>query len=147
MAGALLIVAGGHFLYTLVPGAGPFATLAFEEPLHGGFWWRQVQVTVAAAGAQLDIFPSLHTAFPVYFTLFAIGNRDDPLLRWAWPLLGFIALNIVVATMFLRWHWFIDVAFGLVLAYAARRFSLFVADREALRGTRYDERQRVWEPL
>lgn len=147
MAGGMLIIATGHFLYTLVPGAGPYATLAFNEPLAGGFWWRQVEITVATAGAQLDIFPSLHTAWPTYFTLHAYAHRDYPPLRFLWPILGFIALNIVIATMFLRWHWFIDVALGLLLAVAARRFAVAVSSREEGRGSSYDDRQPVWEPL
>jgi len=147
MAGALLIVAAGHFLYTIVPGAGPFATLSFDEPLHGGFWWSQVRVTVATAGAQLDIFPSLHTAFPAYFTLYAYGHRHERPFNWAWPILAFVAFNIIAATMLLRWHWFIDVAAGLLLAFAARRLSVVVAERESHRGELYDPRQPVWEKL
>lgn len=147
MVGALTIAAAGHFLYTVVPGAGPFATLSFNQPLDGGFWWRQVQITVATAGAQLDIFPSLHAAFPAYFALYAYGHRRDRPFEWVWPLLAFIAFNIIVATMLLRWHWFIDVAAGLLLAFAARRFSILVADREGNRGEPYDMRQPVWEDL
>jgi hypothetical protein len=147
MAGAMLIVAGGHFLYTLVPGAGPYATIAFDQPLQGGFWWHQVELTVATAGAQLDIFPSLHTAFPTYFTLHAFAHRNTPFFRWIWPLLGFVAANIIVATMFLRWHWFIDVALGLLFAFAARTFAVAVSTREELRGGLHDARQPVWEPL
>lgn len=147
LTGAVLIVATGHFLYTIVPGAGPYATIAFDEPLHGGFWWKQVEVTVATAGAQLDIFPSLHTAYPTYFTLHAFAFRHTQPFRWLWPILGLVAVNIVIATMFLRWHWFIDVAVGLLLALAARRFAVAVADREELRGGFDDPRQPVWEPL
>jgi len=146
-AGAILIAAGGHFLYTIVPGAGPFATIAFDQPLHGGFWWHEVEVTVATAGAQLDIFPSLHTAFPAYFTLHAFAYRRTQPFRWLWPILAFVAVNIITATMFLRWHWFIDVAVGLLLAFAARGFAIAVAGREELRGTSYDGRQPVWERL
>jgi len=147
LAGAMLIVATGHFLYTIVPGAGPYATIRFHQALQGGFWWKQVEVTVAAAGAQLDIFPSLHTAFPTYFTLHAFAHRQTQPFRWLWPVIAFIAVNIIIATMFLRWHWFIDVAVGLLLAFAARRFAVAVADREALRGGLYDPRQAVWERL
>ena len=147
MAGGLLVIVTGHFLYTIVPGVGPFATLEFSQPLRGGFWWNQVEITVATAGAQLDIFPSLHTAWPAYFTLHAYAHRDFPPLRAIWPILGFVAINIIVATMFLRWHWFIDVALGLLLAFAARRFAVAVASREELRGTGYDGRQPVWERL
>lgn len=147
LSGAMLIVAAGHVLYTVVPGVGPYATIAFDEPLRGGFWWEQVEVTVATAGAQLDIFPSLHTAFPTYFTLHAIAFRHTQPFRWLWPLLAFVAVNIVIATMFLRWHWFIDVALGVLLAFAARRFAVAVADREEARGGLYDARQPVWERL
>jgi hypothetical protein len=147
MAGGMLIITTGHFLYTLVPGAGPYATLVFDQPLSGGFWWRQVEVTVATAGAQLDIFPSLHTAWPAYFTLHAFAHRDFLPFRVLWPILGFIAVNIMIATMFLRWHWFIDVALGLLLAFAARGFAVAVASREGQRGGPYDLRQPVWERL
>jgi hypothetical protein len=147
MAGGMIVIATGHFLYTLVPGVGPYATLVFDEPLHGGFWWNQVEVTVATAGAKLDIFPSLHTAWPVFFTLHAFAHRDYPPFQVLWPILGFIALNIVVATMFLRWHWFIDVALGLALAVAARKFAVATSSREMLRGSAYDGRQPVWERL
>jgi len=147
MAGGILVVAAGHFLYTLVPGVGPYATIPFDQPLQGAFWWKQVEVTVAMAGAQLDIFPSLHTAWPAYFTLHAFAHRDVRPFRWLWPILGFVALNIIIATMFLRWHWFIDVAVGLLLAFAARGFARAVADREESRGGLYDARQPVWERL
>ncbi len=147
LAGAMLIVAAGHFLYTIVPGAGPVATFAFDQPLQGAFWWKQVELTVATAGAQLDIFPSLHTAFPAYFAMHAFGHRHTQLFNWLWPILAFVAVNIIVATMFLRWHWFIDVALGLLLAFAARVFAKAVAEREVLRGGAYDPRQPVWERL
>lgn len=145
MAGGMFVVAVGHFLYTIVPGAGPVATLAFERPLQGGFWWDQVELTVATAGAQLDIFPSLHTAWPTYFTLHAYAHRQSQPFRWLWPILGFVTVNVIIATMFLRWHWFIDVALGLLLAIAARRFAVAIAAREEGRGGPHDRRQPVWE--
>ncbi|MFW2388271.1 MAG: phosphatase PAP2 family protein [Polyangiales bacterium] len=147
MAGGMLVVAAGHFLYTIVPGVGPYATIAFDEPLHGGFWWKQVEITVATAGAQLDIFPSLHTAWPAYFSLHCFAHRDAQPFRWLWPVIAFVALNIIVATMFLRWHWFIDVAIGLLLAFAARAFAKALTARESHRGGPYDARQPVWERI
>ena len=145
MAGAMLVVALGHFLYTVVPGAGPVATLAFDQPLQGGFWWHQVELTVATAGAQLDIFPSLHTAWPAYFTLHAFANRQTQPFKWLWPILAFLSFNVIIATMFLRWHWFIDVVAGLALALLARKFAVAVAEREEIRGGPSDRRQPVWE--
>lgn len=147
MAGGMLIVAVGHTLYTLVPGAGPVATLVFDQPLQGAFWWEQVELAVSTAGARLDIFPSLHTAWPAYFTLHAFAHRESQPFRWLWPVLAAVALNIIIATMFLRWHWFIDVVAGLLLALAARGFAVAVAQREEGRGGPLDTRQPVWEQL
>ncbi|MEZ4288812.1 MAG: phosphatase PAP2 family protein [Polyangiales bacterium] len=129
MGGALFVVAVGHVGYTLVPGAGPYATIEFASPLVGGPWWHRVEEIVAAAGAHLDIFPSLHTAFPVSFALYAFGNRARAPFKWLWPFFAFSAVNIVVATMYLRWHWGIDVLAGLLLAVSARNlaFSLPIA--------------------
>lgn len=147
LLGALVVCAGGHFLYTLVPGVGPFRTIEFPAPIDGGFWWRQVQVTVANAGAQLDIFPSLHTAYPVYFSLHAFAHRREPPFKYVWFIIAFFAANMVVATMFLRWHWFVDVLAGLLLAGAARTIAVAVERKERHRATGDDPRQPVWEPL
>ena len=147
MAGALAVCAFGHFGYTLVPGAGPYATLEFAEPLNGGFWWEQVRQTVAVAGAHLDIFPSLHTAYPTYFALHAFGHRSHPVFKRLWPFMFFFAFNIIIATMFLRWHWGIDVLAGLALACLARWVAVTIADRDEYRGSKLDSRQAVWEPL
>ncbi len=146
MVGGLVVATVGHFVYTLVPGKGPVATLDFA-PLNGGFWWHQVQVTVASAGAQLDIFPSLHTAYPMFFALHAYGWRHTKPYRYVWFILAFFSANIVIATMFLRWHWFVDVVAGVLLAVLARQTGRLVADREADRGLPGDDRQPVWEPI
>ncbi|MDH5491142.1 MAG: phosphatase PAP2 family protein, partial [Myxococcales bacterium] len=148
LIGALVVAALGHITYTLVPGVGPHATLDFE-PLAGGFWWGLVEATVSSAGAQYDIFPSLHTAFPTFFAIHSFANRDQKPFRYVWPIIAFFAANTILATMFLRWHWFIDVIAGLCLAALARAIGAAVARHEAprLEGDRRDERQPVWEPL
>lgn len=145
--GATLIVTVGHAMYTFVPGRGPHATIPFDQELQGGFWWGLVCSAVGRAGAHLDIFPSLHTAYPAYFALHAFDHRHDPVYEWAWPIIAFIALNAIVASVFLRWHWGIDIIAGLVLALLARRLGTRVALREASRGEGDDARQPVWEPF
>ncbi len=77
----------------------------------------------------------------------AFAHRHTQPFQWLWPILAFVAVNIIIATLFLRWHWFIDVALGLLLAFAARKFAVAVAGREDLRGGPYDPRQAVWERL
>lgn len=146
LTGAMLVCGLGHFGYTLVPGKGPWVSIYFAEPLHGAFWWHQVQVTVASAGSQLDIFPSLHTAYPAFFTLHAFGNRDRAPFKYVWPLIAFFSLNMITATMFLRWHWGIDVIAGLCVAVTARVVSMKVAELEKDRDAD-GERQATWETL
>jgi hypothetical protein len=147
LVGALVVCALGHVTYTLVPGAGPFRTLDFAAPLDGGFWWGQVQETVARAGAQLDIFPSLHTAYPAYFTLHAWAHRREPPFRRTWPFIAIFTAHMITATVFLRWHWFVDVLAGAALAFAARAIAVAIERRERGRSEDDDPRQPIWEPL
>jgi len=146
LVGAMCVACLGHIGYSLVPGVGPYAAMIFQEPIQGGFWWSQVQYAVFGAGSMMDIFPSLHTAYPTFFALHAFGNRDRAPFKYVWPVLAFFAANIIVATMLLRWHYGIDVVFGLMLAFTARRVSVWVASREQDRSVT-DDRQPVWEPL
>ena len=147
MIGGMAVAVVGHIGYTLVPGAGPVAVLQNIEPIHGGFFWQQVVVTVENAGAQLDIFPSLHTAYPVFFALHAFGWRSTKPYRWLWPLVAFISANIMVATMLLRWHWGIDVMAGLCLGISARALAVYVSRRETDEVRDESDKQPVWEPL
>ena len=145
LVGAVIVGCVGHSLYTLVPGAGPHATIEFAEPIHGGFFWQQILDTISRGGAFLDIFPSLHTAYPVLYALHAYGNRDSKPFNKLWPLIAIFAAHMVVATLLLRWHWFVDVLAGLALAVAARQIGVFVAKREIVRDGPDDERQPIWE--
>jgi hypothetical protein len=147
LAGAMLVSGIGHVLYTLVPGLGPYATITYQEPLDGGFFYELVWDTVNSAGAMLDIFPSLHTAQPVLFALFAFTYRRDAVYRYTWPILAFLCVNMVIATMFLRWHWAIDVVAGLALAVFGWRMGMHIAAHEEGRDEGPDPRQPTWEPL
>jgi len=74
---------------------------------------------LSSGGAMKDIFPSLHTAGPCFIAMFSFRNRDRLPFRYTWPLLAFFAANIIGATMFLRWHYVIDVFAGFTLASVA----------------------------
>jgi hypothetical protein len=114
----------GHLGYVLVPAYGPVRYLehSFREPLAGGHFLRLVQETVAAGGAMKDVFPSLHTAVPVWFALFA-WRRARVSKHRAWlaaaVVTSFFAFNIVCSTIVLRWHYAVDVIAGLALAFFA----------------------------
>jgi len=99
-ATGLVLTAGiGEFIYTLVPGFGPYAHLShlYQGPIEGGRFYSMVLSTVSGAGALKDIFPSLHTALPSFCTLFAWRYYR----RFA-PIATFFCLNIIAATMVLR---------------------------------------------
>lgn len=146
MTGALIICAFGHTGYTLVPAQGPvvFLESQFQNELQGGFFLRQVLETVSAAGAQFDVFPSLHTAYLVYFAIIAYVRRDETIFKYVFPVLFVIAANMLVATIALRWHWAIDVIFGLILAFSARYFSVRIVAHEESR-RKDGSRQELWE--
>jgi membrane-associated phospholipid phosphatase len=117
--GTMLVFGIGQLGYMAVPGYGPVRHLAdqFAAPLNGGFWWSCVAATVEDAGALKDIFPSLHTAVPTWFTFYSlIQARTDKRWRVVAAITGFFACNIVVSTMLLRWHYAIDVVAGLTLS-------------------------------
>jgi PAP2 superfamily len=121
MLGMLIIVCIGHTGYILVPGFGPYKAMPemFEHELPSGLWMDLVWSTVRSGGAMKDIFPSLHTAGPCFIAMFSFRNRDRLPFRYTWPLLSFFAANIIGATMFLRWHYVIDVFAGFTLAVVA----------------------------
>jgi hypothetical protein len=121
MLGMLIIVCIGHTGYVLVPGFGPFRAMPemFKHELPSGLWMDLVWSTVRTNGAMKDIFPSLHTAGPCFIAMFSFRNRDKLPFRFTWPLLTFFAANIIGATMFLRWHYVIDVFAGFSLATLA----------------------------
>jgi hypothetical protein len=118
--GLLLVLSVGQSLYLIVPGYGPASLPAmFDRELPAGVWWNLVKELVASAGAQKDIFPSIHTAAPTFILLFSFHNRAHLPYRFTWPLVGFYSFNIIIATMFLRWHWLVDIIAGLMLALCA----------------------------
>jgi len=128
--GMLLVFCIGHTVYMLVPGFGPYRAMAneFGTAFPHGLWLDLVMDAVRSGGAQKDIFPSLHTAAPLFITLFSFRHRKLPPYRYSWPIVAFFSLNIMVATLFLRWHYLIDVVAGIALATAAAGSVPFLVD-------------------
>jgi membrane-associated phospholipid phosphatase len=133
--GMLILFCTGHIFYMIVPGFGPIRALnaLYATPFPRGLWLDTVMETVRTGGAQKDIFPSLHTAAPTFITLFSFRHRASLPFRYSWPLVAFFAFNIVIATLFLRWHWLIDVVAGLCLAMLGWWLSVRITDRELTR--------------
>jgi membrane-associated phospholipid phosphatase len=136
--GMLILFCVGHTIYMLVPGFGPYRAMAehFSTPFPHGMWLDLVMDTVHSGGAQKDIFPSLHTAAPAFITLFSFRHRARLPYRFTWPLSALFTANIMIATMFLRWHYLIDVVAGLLLATTAALLIGPVVDWELRRRAR-----------
>lgn len=116
----LSVMCFGHLLYLVVPGYGPITHLADKFPHHDfppGFWHDMVMDVVKSSGAMKDIFPSLHTAAPTVLALWCLRNRHLRPFKYTWPVSLFFAIQMIGATIFLRWHWLVDVIAGLALAF------------------------------
>jgi hypothetical protein len=60
--------------------------------------------------------------------------------------MAFVAIQIIVATMFLRWHYLVDIVAGITLAIAASLIGQRVSDWERAKRDRLSL-QTAWEPL
>lgn len=146
--GTLLMFLTAHVVYMIVPGYGPYWYLkgTFAHELEGGTFWQLVRETVDAGGAQKDIFPSLHTAAPTFFAIFSFRHRRLIPFKYSWPLVAFLATQIIIATMFLRWHYLIDIVAGLTLATGASLLGQHLTDWEQAKRERLGL-QPAWTPL
>ncbi len=111
-AGLFTLYAAGFMGYTLLPALGPYATMAFDTPVHGYGVTRLLLATVPLGTNRADAFPSLHcavTAFLLGFDLLAGSRR-----RAAWCA-GPVAL-LWLSTLALRFHYGADVLAGFGLA-------------------------------
>jgi membrane-associated phospholipid phosphatase len=146
--GMLVLFCVGHTVYMLVPGYGPYHAMpeAFQTPFPRGLWLDLVMEAVRSGGALKDIFPSLHTAAPTFILLFSFRNRARVPFRYTWPLVAFFCINIIVATMFLRWHYLIDVVAGLLLAAGTIAIVPRIVDRE-LRRRALLSLSPLWPPM
>ncbi|WP_437970451.1 phosphatase PAP2 family protein [Sorangium sp. So ce260] len=120
--GTSLVYCLGQLGYMAVPAYGPIQALShlYQGPLDGGFFWGCVSSVVQAGGAMKDVFPSLHTAAPLWFALYTFHRaRTDRRLFWLAVVAAFFSMNIIISTMLLRWHYAVDVVAGVALATGA----------------------------
>lgn len=100
--------------YLLVPASGPYAAFPelFSYPVQGGAMTAMLTKLVAAGITGMDVFPSLHSGIGVYVLgFFALGGHRRIAL-----LLTPVVAALVLATVYLRYHYGIDVLAGLLLA-------------------------------
>jgi membrane-associated phospholipid phosphatase len=130
-AGLFSLYGIGFLGYSLVPAAGPYLAMNadFSVPLIG--WWiTQWNDAIVRLGSNgVDVFPSLHCAVSAYFVAFDFQHR-----RWRFWAYLVPAIGLWVSTIYLRYHYFIDVVAGFALAALAiaiaNRAGRALAERE-----------------
>lgn len=76
--------------------------------------YPDVKLLTSVVNRQTNVFPSLHASLSATAMLFAWRTRES-LPAWL-PIAVFVGSGVIVSTMYLAIHWFIDVLAGLALA-------------------------------
>jgi membrane-associated phospholipid phosphatase len=120
--GLFTVYAVGFLGYSFVPASGPCHAMAaqFTTPLHG--WWiTKLNDAVVSRGSNgVDVFPSLHCAVSCFFLFF--DRRHRP---WRFKLYLAPCVGLWISTIYLRYHYAIDVVCGFALA----AFALWLSNR------------------
>lgn len=127
MCGAVVITFVGLVGYVLVPAIGPVYTLAgeFTAPLSQPYEVLSRQAAfMDFARIQRDCFPSLHVGLSFLVWLYAWRNSKGLF----WMLAPFI-LSLWFSTVYLRYHYLVDVLAGLLLAPICYWFSNWMFKR------------------
>lgn len=118
--GLTLMYLLGFAGYVLVPAGGPYMAYpeTFPYPPKGGLITAFLVSVVKNGITGMDVFPSLHAGIGTYVLGFFVlgGYRRIALL------LAPIVTALIVATVYLRYHYGIDVLCGLALAAAVLVF-------------------------
>ena len=122
LVGLFTIYGLGFLGYTLVPAWGPWVAMAeqFRVPLTGGPITRLNDLIVRLGSNGVDVFPSLHCALSSYFLFF-----DRRHTRWRFLLYLAPCLGLWFSTLYLRYHYFIDLLCGFALS----AFALWISAR------------------
>jgi hypothetical protein len=124
MVGLFTIYGLGFLGYSFVPAGGPHLARPeeFTVPLTGWAITKLNAYVVANGSNGVDVFPSLHCAVSCFLLFF-----DRRHARWRYRLYLVPCIGLWLATIYLRYHYVVDVVVGFALA----AFALWVAHRWA----------------
>jgi membrane-associated phospholipid phosphatase len=97
----------------LFPAGGPFRFIEYSVPLEGPLIYDRTAAGVMAASNAVDVFPSVHFAATLYLLLFDWGHR-----RWHFWVMLLPCVLLWIATMYLRYHYAVDLVAGVGVALA-----------------------------
>lgn len=111
--GLFSIYGVGLLGYILVPAAGPYIAMnqEFHLALTGGLFTRLNVGMVSFGSNHVDVFPSLHCAISTYMLLF-----DRWYKHWRFRIYALPCVGLWISTIYLRYHYLIDVIAGFALA-------------------------------
>ncbi len=139
--GLFVIYGLGMLGYVLVPAAGPYLAMRseFSVPLAGWFFTRWNAQMVLLGSNHVDVFPSLHCAASGYMLLFDRTHK-----RWRFRMYLVPCVGLWFSTVYLRYHYFVDVVAGFALCALA----LWLVRRweRSSREMQRDRPQRISEP-
>lgn len=120
--GLFTVFAVGFAGYIFVPAHGPYLAFPglYAAPLAGGALHDFMTAVVRTGGIRTDAFPSLHVAVPAF--ILAFDGLHKPRRFWICLI---PCLLLFFSTLYLRFHYLVDLLFGFLLAAAA----LLLAER------------------
>jgi hypothetical protein len=117
LTGWVFTYALSYLGYLFVPAHGPvvFQAAEYTRELHGGWFYRTVVLGNELTGGLQGAFPSLHVGGSVYLCLFDLRtNRLRGLTHLP------LVLLIYLSTVFLRYHYLVDLIAGTAIAVACQ---------------------------
>ncbi|MDX5630282.1 MULTISPECIES: phosphatase PAP2 family protein [unclassified Brenneria] len=114
--GLMLMYLFGFLGYLLVPAGGPYLQFPdqFPYPPEGGAITAFQVALVAQGGTGMDVFPSLHCGISVYILGYLLLQRHTLIAVLLFP----VVAGLVLATLYLLYHYGIDLIAGALLACA-----------------------------
>lgn len=105
----------GYIGYILVPAVGPIYAMkaGFSQDLQGNLIGHVTGDIVDRFGVWRDAFPSIHAAIAMLLMLYTWRYWR----RWSVPFTVF-GISILLSTVYLRWHYVVDVVAGIALSVA-----------------------------
>lgn len=111
IVGMFTTYALGFLGYTVLPAGGPYQALHFFSALPTGPLSEMVLPFINRASNGVDVFPSIHAAISLYLLMF-----DRRHCRWRYELFLLPVLLLWLSTVYLRYHYAVDLVGGAVIA-------------------------------
>lgn len=98
--------------YVLLPAQGAYLDIpgAFHHPVEGGWMTKLNDAVVRNGSSRVDVFPSLHVAASAFILFFDRLHDRRFYLAFLAP-----AIGLWIATIYLRYHYGIDVIAGFAM--------------------------------